>query len=176
MLHPTVGRHGKWKLIANLSAFQKAHPVAHPDPEDFEPDGTWYSMIAFGGALYPMDSNHGELDQVTPVGRISRMNIMCAQFPNTTNSARLTARSRNRAGQVQFRLPVTGGAALPTELTQGGHQPQRLPATGSVGGGRSSRKRSAIAPEGTQRRPDPPLSSSGRGRSLDGIQRHSPKP
>jgi hypothetical protein len=30
-------------------------------------------MIAFGGALYPMDSNHGELDRVTPDGRIGRV-------------------------------------------------------------------------------------------------------
>jgi hypothetical protein len=58
-----VGPGGTWTLIANLSAFQKAHPVAHPDPEDFEPDGTWYSMISVGGALDPMDSNHGELDR-----------------------------------------------------------------------------------------------------------------
>jgi len=68
-----VGRHGTWRLIANLSAFQKAHPVAHPDPADFTPDGTWYSMIAIGRALYPMDSNHGELDRVTQNGRISRV-------------------------------------------------------------------------------------------------------
>jgi hypothetical protein len=68
-----VGKHGTWKLIADLSAFQAAHPVANPDPEDFEPDGTWYSMISIGGALYPMDSNHGELDQVTPSGQISRV-------------------------------------------------------------------------------------------------------
>ena len=68
-----VGPGGTWKLIANLSAFQKAHPVAHPDPEDFEPDGTWYSMISVGRALYPMDSNHGELDRVTPSGTISRV-------------------------------------------------------------------------------------------------------
>jgi hypothetical protein len=68
-----VGHHGTWKLIANLSAFQAAHPVAHPDPADFEPDGTWYSMIAVGGALYPMDSNHGELDRVTRGGAISRV-------------------------------------------------------------------------------------------------------
>ena len=60
-----VGHHGTWKLIANLSAFQAAHPVAHPDPGDFDPDGTWFSMIAVDGALYPMDSNHGELDRVT---------------------------------------------------------------------------------------------------------------
>jgi hypothetical protein len=69
----SVGRDGTWRLIANLSAFQKAHPVAHPDPGDFEPDGTWYSMISIGGALYPMDSNHGELDRVTQSGRISRV-------------------------------------------------------------------------------------------------------
>ncbi len=68
-----VGRDGTWRLIANLSAFQKAHPVAHPDPADFSPDGTWYSMIAIGRALYPMDSNHGELDRVTQNGRISRV-------------------------------------------------------------------------------------------------------
>jgi hypothetical protein len=69
----SVGPGGTWKLIANLSAFQKAHPVARPDPEDFEPDGTWYSMISVGRALYPMDSNHGELDRVTPSGTISRV-------------------------------------------------------------------------------------------------------
>ncbi len=68
-----VGRYGTWKLIANLSAFQKKHPVAHPDQEDFEPDGTWYSMIAIGKALFPMDSNHGELDRVSQHGAISRV-------------------------------------------------------------------------------------------------------
>jgi hypothetical protein len=68
-----VHRHGRWSLIANLSAFQAAHPVAVPDEEDFEPDGTWYSMISIHGALYPMDSNHGELDRVTPRGTVSRV-------------------------------------------------------------------------------------------------------
>jgi hypothetical protein len=57
-----------WSMIANLSAFQAAHPVAQPDPDDFEPDGTWYSMIAFKGALYPLDSNHGEAFYVSERG------------------------------------------------------------------------------------------------------------
>src|SRR5690242_4522891 len=65
--------HGRWKLIANLGRFQRHHPVKNPDPADFEPDGTWFSMTSAGGALYPMDSNHGELDRVTPGGRISRV-------------------------------------------------------------------------------------------------------
>jgi hypothetical protein len=68
-----VHRGGGWSLIADLSAFIQANPVAVPDEEDFEPDGTWYSMISIGDALYPMDSNHGELDRVTPDGSISRV-------------------------------------------------------------------------------------------------------
>src|SRR5262249_27219045 len=41
-----VNTDGTWSLIANLSAFQQAHPVQNPEPDDFEPDGTWYSMVA----------------------------------------------------------------------------------------------------------------------------------
>jgi hypothetical protein len=82
-----VGPGGSWTMIANLSAFQAAHPVAEPDPEDFEPDGTWYSMAAFGGALYPMDSNHGELDRVTPSGQISRVLDISAQVGHVVPTA-----------------------------------------------------------------------------------------
>jgi len=63
-------------MIANLSAFQQANPVAHPtDPitGDFEPDGTWYSMIAVRGALYAVEPNHGELDRITTDGKITRI-------------------------------------------------------------------------------------------------------
>src|SRR5262249_12535603 len=59
--------------IANLSAFLQAHPVANPtDPisGDFEPDGTWYSMISVGRALYAVEPNHGELDKITPDGKV----------------------------------------------------------------------------------------------------------
>jgi hypothetical protein len=35
-----VNSDGSWTQIADLSAFQKAHPVANPEPDDFEPDGT----------------------------------------------------------------------------------------------------------------------------------------
>src|SRR6476619_7096571 len=68
-----VNSNGSWTMIANLSAFQAGHPVAAPEEEDFEPDGTWYSMIAANDVLYPMDSNHGELDMVQPNGAISRV-------------------------------------------------------------------------------------------------------
>src|SRR6266550_2766612 len=73
-----VNPDGTTDLIANLSAFVKANPVAHPNPPDFEPDETWYSMIAArarGGQvdLYAVGPNHGELDRITPDGEISRV-------------------------------------------------------------------------------------------------------
>ena len=73
-----VNADGTTELIANLSAFVMAFPVAHPEPDDFEPDGTWYSMIAVGGNLYAVEPNHGELDKITPEGQISRVSDISA--------------------------------------------------------------------------------------------------
>jgi hypothetical protein len=75
-----VGPGSTWSMLANLSAFQAANPVANPDLTDFEPDGTWYSMAAYKHALYPMDSNHQELDRVTPSGNITRVLDISARF------------------------------------------------------------------------------------------------
>src|SRR5439155_486803 len=44
---------------------------AHPD--DFEHDGTWYSMVAVRGKLYAVEPNHGELDVISPSGEIRRV-------------------------------------------------------------------------------------------------------
>jgi hypothetical protein len=73
-----VNADGSTDLIANLSAFVMAFPVVHPNPDDFEPDGTWYSMIAVGGNLYAVEPNHGELDNITPDGQISRVSDISA--------------------------------------------------------------------------------------------------
>ena len=57
-----------------MSAFQKAHPVAQPELDDFEPDGTWYSMAAVRGDLYAVEPNHGEVVRVSPTtGAIARV-------------------------------------------------------------------------------------------------------
>jgi len=68
-----VNTNGSTTMVADLSAFQKAHPVANPEPDDFEPDGTWYSMVAVGGALYAVEPNHGELDRIATNGSITRI-------------------------------------------------------------------------------------------------------
>jgi len=68
-----VAANGSWTWVANLSAYQQSHPVAHPEPDDFEPDGTWYSMIELRGDLYAVEPNHGELVKVTTAGSVSRV-------------------------------------------------------------------------------------------------------
>jgi hypothetical protein len=67
-----VHRNGSWSLINDLGAFQRTHPVAN-QPLDFEPDGTWYSMITARGALYAVEPNHGEIDRIAANGHISRV-------------------------------------------------------------------------------------------------------
>ncbi len=78
---------GGTPLIADLSAFQAQHPVAAPEPDDFEPDGTWYSMVAVRGALYAVEPNHGEIDRITPDGTITRVVDVSAKFGHIVPTA-----------------------------------------------------------------------------------------
>ena len=68
-----INPNGTWTDVANLSTFQMAHPVANSEPDDFEPDGTWYSMVAVRGALFAVEPNHGELDMITTNGQVRRI-------------------------------------------------------------------------------------------------------
>lgn len=68
-----IAANGSATMIADLSVYQKAHPVQNPNPGDFEPDGTWYSMLAVHGYLYAVEPNHGELVRISPHGSIKRV-------------------------------------------------------------------------------------------------------
>jgi hypothetical protein len=69
-----VNADGTTTPIANLSHFQQTHPTVSPhEGPGYEPDGSWYSMIAVRGALYAVEPNHDELDRITPDGQIHRV-------------------------------------------------------------------------------------------------------
>jgi hypothetical protein len=77
---------GSWTQIVDLSAYQKANPVANPDPADFDPDGTWYSMIAVRGDLYAVNPNHQELVRISPTtGEVHRVVDFSVRYPGSTN-------------------------------------------------------------------------------------------
>ncbi|MDB5059695.1 MAG: ScyD/ScyE family protein, partial [Chloroflexi bacterium] len=73
--------------IANLSKYLRAHPAAVPDPGDFEPDGTWYSMVHAGQNLYAVEPNHAELDRITLDGHVSRVLDFSAIIGSLTPTA-----------------------------------------------------------------------------------------
>ena len=64
---------GSWSRVADLSTFLALHPVKHPNPADFEPDGVWFNMIAVNGNLFAVEPNHGEVDEITPQGIVTRL-------------------------------------------------------------------------------------------------------
>lgn len=73
-------QHATWSMIADLSAFLKTHPIAHPEADDFEPDGTWYCMVPVRGDLYVTEPNHQEIDRVTTDGQVSRVADLSLMF------------------------------------------------------------------------------------------------
>jgi hypothetical protein len=64
---------GGWSLIANVGAWLKTHPAKVENPGDFEPDGTLYSMIPVGDALYAVEPNHGQVVSVSKSGAIGQV-------------------------------------------------------------------------------------------------------
>jgi hypothetical protein len=80
-----VNASGTTTTVADLSAFLKAHPVANPDADDFEPDGTWYGMVAVRGAFYANEPNHQELDRIGLDGHITRVLDMSTLFVPPAN-------------------------------------------------------------------------------------------
>lgn len=64
---------GQYTLIANIGAFLKSHPAKYENSDDFEPDGTLYSMMSRNGKLYTVEPNHGQVLQVGSGGDIKQI-------------------------------------------------------------------------------------------------------
>jgi len=79
-----VNHDGTWKMVANCSEYLMTHPVSQIDPDDFEPDGTPYSMTSVGNDLYITQPNQQEIDKIDPqTGHISRIVDISTLHPGT---------------------------------------------------------------------------------------------
>lgn len=76
-----------WSVIADLSTYQQNNPVAQPEEDDFEPDGSWYSLISAKGNLYAVEPNHGEMVKVSSNGNISRVIDFSATYGHIVPTA-----------------------------------------------------------------------------------------
>jgi len=100
-----------WELIADLSAFQKANPVKNPEPDDFEPDGTWYSMISLNGSLFAVEPNHGELDRIDTKGNISRVVDISASQGHIVPTAIVFHNGNFYVGNLNT-FPISGNSSV----------------------------------------------------------------
>jgi hypothetical protein len=81
-----VNHDGTWTTVANISNFLMNNPVVSPDPADFEPDGTPYSMVNVDGQLYITQPNQQEIDKISPgTGTIQRFIDISKTYPGPTN-------------------------------------------------------------------------------------------
>lgn len=108
-----------WHVIANLSEFIMNNPVKNPNPGDFEPDGTWWSMIAYNGDFYTIEPNHGELDKVTPRGEISRVADISATEGHIVPTALTVHNGLFYFGNLDLFPVVPGTASVFTVTPQG---------------------------------------------------------
>ena len=106
-----VNADGTTSVVADLSAFQRTHPVAVIEPDDYEPDGTWYSMVAVGHDIYAVEPNHGEIDRIdTRTGKIERLVDMSASVGHVVPTA-LAVRGRHFYIGNLWHFPVEVGAS-----------------------------------------------------------------
>ena len=128
-----VNADGSLDTIANLSAFQMANPVRNPNADDFEPDGTWYSMVAVGNDhhgdndnddeghsdLYAVEPNHGELDKITTSGHISRIVDISASQGHIVPTAMTYHNGNFYVGNLNT-FPIIDGSSKIFKITPSG--------------------------------------------------------
>jgi sugar lactone lactonase YvrE len=107
-----------WDVIADLGAWQISHPVAKPEEDDFEPEGTWYGLEVVNGSLYAVEPNHGEIVKVNPNGNIDRLIDISASEGHIVPTAITWYKGNFYVGNLGV-FPITGNCNI-YKVTPGG--------------------------------------------------------
>ena len=118
-----VNNDGTWDMIADLSDWSLNHPVKNPEEDDYEPDGTWYSMLNVRGDLYAVEPNHGEIVKVTTSGNISRVIDVSASQGHIVPTA-LAYHGNFYFGNLNT-FPIVPGSSKIFKVTPGGQIQER---------------------------------------------------
>lgn len=107
--------------VANLSHFIKTHPVKHPNPPDFEPDGTWFSMVVVNDKIYAVEPNHGEVDIASTNGNVDRLVDVSASQGHIVPTAIAYHDGNFYLGNLDGFAPGEQGHSKIFKLTPSGH-------------------------------------------------------
>lgn len=109
---------GSWSVVADLSTYFANNKVAAPEADDFEPDGTPYSMINVRGDLYVIEPNHGEMIKVTTDGKATRVLDFSAHYGHIVPTA-VTFDGDFFVGNLRT-FPLVGGSSSIYKVTPHG--------------------------------------------------------
>lgn len=112
-------RQGTWTYISDLSEFLRDNPVETPNPGDFEPDGSLFSMIAYAGHFYAVEPNHGEIIRVNPGGRAEQFIDFSATQGHVVPTAIAFHDGYFYVGTLNL-FPITPGSATIYKVSQSG--------------------------------------------------------
>lgn len=115
-----IGANGSATRVVDLSAYQRANPVLNPEPADFEPDGTWYSMVACQGSLIAVEPNHGEIVRVATNGAIHRIADISASQGHIVPTAVGLHGGNYFVGNLNT-FPIVKGSSKILKITPAGH-------------------------------------------------------
>jgi len=68
-----INSDGSHTMIADLGSWSVAHPGAHNEPDDYTPEGNWYSMAIAENNFYALEPNHGNFVKVGLDGSIQEV-------------------------------------------------------------------------------------------------------
>jgi hypothetical protein len=116
-----VHKNGSWKIISDLGAFEMSNATAVIEEEDFEPTGTWFSMIRSGASLIAVEPNHGDFVRVNPrnggIRRIADISASEGHWVPTVVAERRGAYYVSDLGT----FPVTPGTQKIIRISKDGH-------------------------------------------------------
>jgi hypothetical protein len=114
-----VDNDGTHTLFANISDFVHNNETANPEPDDFEPDGTPYSMVAAKGSLFVVEPNHGQVIKIDSSGNMSRLVDISAIFGHIVPTA-MTYHGNLYVGNLST-FPIVPGSAQIMKITPSGN-------------------------------------------------------
>lgn len=114
-----VNGNGTVTLVANLSQWYQTHPTLNFEPDDFEPDGTPFSMLAVGNDLYVVEPNHGSLERIGTNGSISRVADISATFGHIVPTS-ISYHGNFYVGNLNT-FPVVPGSSQVIKITPSGN-------------------------------------------------------
>lgn len=116
-----INADGSSTLVADLSKWYQANPVAKPSPADFEPDEDWYSMVAVNDMLYVVGANGGQVVKIDPTTQtITRLIDISAEEGHVVPTAIAVDKDGNFYVGNLGTFPVTSGKQFIYKVTPDG--------------------------------------------------------